>query len=440
MDGARQRAAEYMTAAGMAPGTIDAGELCREMLAEMERGLAGEPASLAMLPSYLDVAGSVPAGLRAIAIDAGGTHLRAALVSFDERRGPRLERESRAAMPDRRTPLPARSFYDRFAQLIAPLAARADRIGFCFSYPVAMQPGGDGRVLALAKEIDAPEVVGSMVLEELRSALRRAEAGHDHSCVLLNDTVACLLAGQAVAGFDRHDSFVGFVLGTGTNVCYREENRRISKLGGLADGGRQIINVEAGGFDRAPRGAADRRLDAASAASGRYLLEKMMGGAYLGPLVHQVLRDAADAGLLSPASAAGLEGLEVLETGELDRFLRHRLDGAGSDGPLDRRIAERDAAIACHLGDLVIERAALFAAVTLTAAAVRSAGDGGDPPPVALAIDGTTFYRLRGLQPYVRAHLDDLLVRRHGHRYRILSPENAPLVGAAIAALTATDA
>ena len=82
----------------------------------------------------------------------------------------------------------------------------------------------DGRLLKWTKEMKAPEVIGRFIGKGLLEALGRGGAGK--SVVLLNDTVATLLAGKA-ADKKRYGSYVGFILGTGTNIAYLEKNENI---------------------------------------------------------------------------------------------------------------------------------------------------------------------------------------------------------------------
>ena len=75
---------------------IDPPALVEDVLFEMDRGLKGMPSSLPMIPAYISPAqGTIP-GKTVVALDAGGTNLRAALIKFDES-GKALILESRKA-------------------------------------------------------------------------------------------------------------------------------------------------------------------------------------------------------------------------------------------------------------------------------------------------------------------------------------------------------
>jgi len=78
--------------------------------------------------------------------------------------------------------------------------------------------------------------------------------------VILNDTVVTLLMSVSTSYQMLYDSYVGFILGTGSDCCYVEEsNRSIDKLSGWDEAAGQIVNVESGAFAKAPRVAIEIR-------------------------------------------------------------------------------------------------------------------------------------------------------------------------------------
>ena len=90
---------EFLSARRMHFAAIDAGKCCDDFLAEMTRGLNGEPSSLAMIPTYIETAQEVPRGQPVIALDAGGTNLRVAAVTFDQSGKAVVEDLARHRMP-----------------------------------------------------------------------------------------------------------------------------------------------------------------------------------------------------------------------------------------------------------------------------------------------------------------------------------------------------
>lgn len=97
-----------------------------------------------------------------------------------------------------------------------------------------------------------------------------------------------------------------------------------------------------------------------------------------------------------------------------------------------------DAKMARRLGRMVYERAAVLTAIHLAAFAIRTGEGVEKDEPIAIAIDGSTYYKTKTIQfsDIVKQELDDMLVKRRNIHYEILPHiEDAPLIGAAIAAL-----
>ncbi len=100
------------------------------------------------------------------------------------------------------------------------------------------------------------------------------------------------------------------------------------------------------------------------------------------------------------------------------------------------RLPASDAVALYRLCDCLVERAAAMVAVNLGAVLLKS-GVGRDPRyPTCIAVDGTTFWQLRTFRLRVESHMRRLLVGVWERAWEITSVEDAPLLGAAIAALT----
>jgi len=67
----------------MNPAEIDFVALYEDIIAEMEKGLAGEHSSLEMIPTYIEPGRVMRSRGPVIVIDAGGTNFRSALVRLD---------------------------------------------------------------------------------------------------------------------------------------------------------------------------------------------------------------------------------------------------------------------------------------------------------------------------------------------------------------------
>jgi len=405
-------------------------------LDEMERGLAGKSSSLPMIPTYIETSRAVPRGERVVALDAGGTNLRVAVVSFDATGQRVVENLTRHRMPGVDEAMDREAFFRALAGVVLPAIDGRERIGFCFSYPAEITPERDGRLIQFTKEIKARGVDGELIGANLSRALSAAGASRPPRIVVLNDTVATLLAGRNALPDRRFDGFIGVVCGTGLNVAYVEQNARIRKTPGLDPAGSQIVNTESGSFARGIHGPVDDAFDATMATPGKYRHEKTISGAYLGALCLFAARAAARAGAMSAAAEPELARLPGLSTRELNDFLLFP-DGDGS--PLSAacgRLPASDAVALYRLCDCLVERAAAMVAVNLGAVLLKS-GVGRDPRyPTCIAVDGTTFWQLRTFRLRVESHMRRLLVGVWERAWEITSVEDAPLLGAAIAALT----
>lgn len=426
------RARGFLRASGMFHGDIDAPRCVEEFREEMEAGLCGRR-SLRMIPTFIEVDGAIPVGEPVIAMDAGGTNLRIALVEFDAKGEPRISAFERHRMPGLDGEIRAEVFFEILARHVRKVASRASRVGLSFSYPAEILPSRDGRILGLSKELRVAGVVGRLVGEQINAALQASGARGDLRFVVLNDTVGALLAGRAAHGGRRYSRYVGFVLGTGLNCAYVEANERVQKRGDLPAGGRQIINVESGAYARVPRGAVDLALDAASAEPGHYHLEKTISGAYLGVLCLRAFQMAAEEGLLSAGAKECLRSWRRLETPELEPFLGGETGGALHTA-LRRSGTADDLATACALVDLLIERGAKLCAVNMSAALLQGVSTGPADAPACITVDGSTFYRLRSYRERITAWVDRILAGRL--RYEVVSVESAALIGAAVGGIT----
>jgi len=409
---------------------IDRQGMISTFLSEMEKGLKGEPSSLRMIPSYVGVNGRIPEGTKAAVLDAGGTNFRSAVVSIP----PKVEDKKNQPMPGAKCDVTEDEFYAAFAEELKRVAPKATvrKFGWCFSYNCDATPELDAKLNCWTKGIKAPTIVGQYVGKEL---LKRLGGGQ---IAIVNDTVATLLAAKATEGDKTYSSYLGFILGTGTNTAYVEKNRNITKLSGLDPAGSMIINAESGSFDKLEQSAFDKAMDQKTMDPGHNPLEKMIAGGYLGGVGLEVYKAAAKAGLFSAKAAQTIAGLGSLETMDFDNFCAS-FKKEGRDNPLDVIFGDADdARMARRLGLPVFERAAVLTAIHLAAFCIKS-GEGVEASaPIAINADGSTYYKTRAI-PFaetVRRELDDMLVKRRNIHY-CMTPqvEDAPMVGAAIAAM-----
>ena len=402
----------FLKEIGFAPTREDRVAVMHAFEREADAAIAGAPSSLRMIDSCLPFSSVAPAtSAPVIVVDAGGTNLRVAAVRFTAG-GPQFSHLHRSRMPGTDGAVSADAFHAAIAaevDAVRALEPAAAGIGYCFSYECRSLPDGDAELVAWSKQVSAPEVIGQRVGAEL---VRRL-AGGPLPVVVLNDTVATLLAGLSCRGQECPGQ-IGFILGTGTNVACVEKGT--------------VRNAESGECDKMPRSPCDVAYDATLPDTGAAPFEKMVSGAYLGGVGHELLKAAARAGLID---GSGLDGLS-LSTRELDAF------GAGagdvsSPHPLAAALAPRDVPAAREIVRAVFLRAVSLTAAHLAAFVRRSAEAGRSP--VRITADGSTYWKTRTVDfdGLVRREIAELVP---DVPFEIVHIDEAPMVGAACGVAT----
>lgn len=408
---------------------IDMDLLVGLFLSEMNKGLGGEKSSLRMIPTYIEADNEFLTDTPVVAIDAGGTNFRSSLVSF--RSDGKLEMESirNFRMPGLDREVSKREFFETMAGFIKPFAEKAERIGFCFSYPSEIFPDKDGRLLQFCKEVQAPEVVGQIIGKSLLDALHTPYK----KIVLLNDTVATLLAGKSASFAKSYDSYIGYILGTGTNTCYIENNRNILKNPELDAKKSMIVNIESGNFGMAPRSDLDILFDSTTMNPGNYSFEKMFSGGYFGDLCLTILKASAGADLFSAEAAEKLNEISALPSGEANNFVSTKTSTDNILADCFNTMQDKNTAV--HIIDTLIDRAAKLVAANL-AAAVLKTGKGTEPGrPILITIDGTTFYKLHNLKARFEKYFFEFLSGERKRYVDFTEIAQSSLIGAALAGL-----
>ncbi|QIA09581.1 hexokinase family protein [Draconibacterium halophilum] len=418
---------EFLRSHKMTAKDVNMKEVVNAFLDEMAKGLAAKESSLLMLPTYIEADGEVKANEPVVAIDAGGTNFRAAKVYFDDNLKLVTENIKKAKMPGVEKELTKTEFFDTFASYLADYKNTSDKLGFCFSYAAEIFPNKDGKLIEWSKEVKAPDVVGEMIGEGLLKAMQTP----DKQLVLMNDTVSTLLAGKAARAVKAYDSYIGFILGTGTNTSYIEANKNITKTDGLNMEGSQIINIESGAFSLAPRTDIDIAFDNTTDNPGRYAFEKMFSGGYFGGLCTTALKTAAAEGVFSNPEV--FDNLKELTSEEVNNYV-HGIASARKVLP-GVFTNDSDKMLAAGIIDGLIERAAKLVAANLAAVILQTGKGKTHEKPILMTIEGTTFYKLHNFRRMFEEYLQDFLSGDNQRFYEIVEVENSSLLGAAIAAI-----
>lgn len=398
---------------------IDVAGSLAEFHKQMQLGLSGQTGSLPMIPTYLmNVDRSkIKTGEKNILIDAGGTNFRSAIGYFDEQGSVHIDNLRKTIMPASDRFLTKAEFYSTIAGNISRLLPHAKNIGFCFSYQVDMGKDVDGTVVMFSKEVKAPEVVGTKVGQETLVACKEY-SDTERKIAILNDTVATLLGGMANTS-EQFSAYLGYIYGTGTNVCYIENTANITKVKDLP-AGNMLVNTECGNFDGFVQGDFDKVTIARTAVPDKQLFEKMTSGKYLADIIYEAFRQAQAEGAFSGEAA-----LQPFTLKDVSDFL----SGSEFYGMFTN---EQDVAFATEICYELIRRAALLGAIANSALAIASCQD--KSLPVAIVCEGTTFNKLPNYRKYFEEYLSAILGSR-GISYKILQGEELNLIGTLMATM-----
>lgn len=410
---------EFVLKYGVHPDVADSGRIIGNFIDEMEEGLKGREKSLAMLPSYLS-ADFVPVkDKKYVVADAGGSNFRCGVAWLSDK-GAEIKVTGEAMMPGITGEVTAKEFYGTLAGHMKEALSQARDIGFCFSYPVEMEKNADGRLIQFTKEIKCKEAEGRMVGKSLLEA-----AGGERRVTILNDTVATLLGGKGVNRDPRHEGCLGFIYGTGVNICYEEERERIVKAGGGE--GRMIVNIEAGNFSGVPAGIIDERIERNTVNPGKYRFEKMTSGRYLGSIAAETLICAGKEGLFTVRITE--DKFPLITTRDLSEFAADP-ESVGTIASLFRN--DKDLETAYDIAESIISRAAKLCACIIAAAAHRYLES--EKKSFGIVAEGSTFYKLHGYRQKFEKYLSEL-TEKQGASYDIISGKGLNLAGALFAAM-----
>jgi len=409
---------------------------------EMGRSLAGEPSSLQMLPTYTDNPTGHERG-SFLALDLGGTNVRVLLVNLPgDGNAPtligdkfQLGREHITANGD--------VLFGAIARFVVGFLADHGldgryRMGFTFSFPIRQRSLARGELIAWTKGWTASGVVDQDVVERLNRALAKESAANVRVVSLNNDTTGT----QTARAYLDPACDAACILGTGTNICYREMVANIRKPIGPYDHEAMILNMESGNFNAAlPRNRYDKLLDDLSDNPGGQWEEKMVSGKYLGELARLVIVDICARGSLFGGRLPEL--FAVREGFGSERVCRIKEDADPDAAGVRALLADlgagsvdvEEARAVREIAWIVSDRAARIAASALVATVTKN-----DPESTrshAIAVDGSIYEKHPGFKMRMEETFGDLLGTRAG-RIRLELTHDGSGLGAAIIAAIAS--
>jgi hexokinase len=432
----------------------------------MEKGLAGLPGGMMMLPSFVDV---LPAGNERgeyYAIDLGGTNLRVLWILLGEQPGAVDDRDVREwpipkdcfdtdngtlmpwiadktlqVMADHGVHVPPANGTQTTAEGAPDLAPPT--VGFCFSFACKQKALNHGELLLWTKNFRGRGLIGQDVV----AALAQAFAARGVSVqipALLNDTVATLLARRYV----DPSTVASVILGTGTNCAYIESSARIGTLPKQQRfGSRMIVNTEWSevAAEALPRCQEDIWVDCASANPGRGLFEKLVSGLYLGEIARRLLLRCAEQGGLFSACASKSRRIRdaLLRTDALSSAFVAAIDQDASPNLTTvaacvesafgfSHVSLQDLRTTQEVCRLVCTRAARLCAAAIAAVLERCQTE--KDAPVVIGVDGSVFAKYGAFRQRLREALEETMGEGPASRVRLELTQDGSGEGAAFLA------
>jgi len=375
--------------------------ICKHFVNELTLGLKEDGHTLKMIPSYVT---NRPNGKETgsyLALDLGGTNFRVCEVYLEGDSKVRLT-QKKFTIPDYAKCGQSDVLFDFLADSVLAfitennIPSESDiPLGFTFSFPVNQTAIDKGYLMNWTKGFDCKDTVNKDVVALLNEALARKNV-KVHVSALVNDTVGTLMSHAYV----DPGTYVGVILGTGSNAAYVEKISAIPKWkGGPVQSGEMIINCEWGAFDNErvvlPFNKYDQKVDEESTNKGEQTFEKMISGMYLGEIVRQVIVELIQRRILfGGVSSPEMETPYKFETAYMSRIERdHTTDLIDTKLVLQEILnipypAPRDRRIVRRICELVATRAARLAAVGIAGVVTKMdrVNDG-----CTVAIDGSVY-------------------------------------------------
>ncbi|MDR0232791.1 MAG: hexokinase [Dysgonamonadaceae bacterium] len=385
--------------------------IANNLQVKIEEGLIKDGMEISDIPTHIVPKKDIKDG-KVLALDWGGTNFRAAIVEFKNGNPTILEAKKKPLSAKETTGFKQDDLHREMAALISELQnldKSVTQIGYCFSYPAKSELNGDATLLRWTKGIEISEMVGKPVGVSFLNYLNNHKSIDTTftNIKVINDTVACLFAGLSEAGYD---TYMGLIVGTGTNMASLMPLNKIEKLDSK-ETGLIPVNLESGNFQPPYLTVIDGLVDAMSNNKGFQRFEKAISGGYLGEIFKMVFCE---------------EKIKYdFDGGDLAKMIRNPDEYSEEKVAVARWIEDRSAKLVA---------ASLAGLVQVLIAQEKSIKN------ICLAADGSVFWsKHQNNKPYykelVAKELQSLLPA--GVSVAIIDEMSDPnLVGSAIAALS----
>ncbi|PHZ12954.1 putative glucokinase [Rhizopus microsporus ATCC 52813] len=420
--------------------------IVNSFMEEMQKGLNHKGASVPMIPSFVTGRPTGNETGKYLALDLGGTNLR--VCEFELKGdGNYSVRQQKYIISEELKTGDVRHLFDFIADCVDNFifefgsSEETLELGFTFSFPVNQTAINRGTLMQWTKGFSCRNAIDKDVVVMLQDAFLRKNV-QVHVAALVNDTVGTLMAHS----YRHPESFMGVILGTGTNAAYYEKLQNITKW----EGGEQafddmVINMEWGAFDLErrvlPYTAFDNKLDRESINPRKQPFEKMVSGMYLGEIARNVILHLVDRRLLfSGNSSSELNEQWSFETSYMSAIVADSLENLDET----RHILEDDLQItSTSLADrqmvqlicsFVGRRAARLSASGI-AAVLSFTGHIGKN--TTIAVDGSVYEFFPHVEEQMKETLSELLGQDMAQHIKFSLSRDGSGFGAAIIAMMA---
>lgn len=378
----------------------------------IEEGLKQDGQEILAIPTHIHPKEQLE-DEKVLALDWGGTNFRAAIVEYKAGKATIVEDVKHRLSAVETKGFNTDKLLEKMACFIAELKqldSQVTKIGYCFSYPAASRLNGDAILLRWTKGIDIPDMIGKPIGELLVKYLNNHKDINTTftDIKVINDTVACLFAGLPEQTPDQKpfDSYIGLIVGTGTNMASLMPLNKIEKLNNKEEGVIPV-NLESGNFNPPHLTVIDGLVDAMSNNKGSQRFEKTISGGYLG---------------------------EIFKTVFMFEKIKYNFDGGDLSAVINNPGKNKKEHV--DVANWIYTRSAKMVAASLAGLAQTLVAQNCDIKNIYLAADGTVFWS-NDFEQQVDAELKKLLPS--GVKITISAREKMKepnLVGSAVAALS----
>lgn len=262
-------------------------EIAWQFSAELRFGLDKNESRLKCLPTYVPI-NFLPLSGEVSVLDLGGSNLRAATVILENNQLQQVQSTTKAKMPwQRGKTFPKSDLLRLQHNLLVEAGIKPDSLlGYCFSFPTDNTVQGDAQLIKWTKGICIPEMKNDIIGQGLATYLKEISDIYVKDVTVINDTVACLLAGTIET---EADAYFGLIAGTGFNMAglvpASEVASWIKQEAKVPSTAYLPVNFESGNFSPLHLTTFDHELDKKSENYQEQLFEKAVSGMYLSRLL-----------------------------------------------------------------------------------------------------------------------------------------------------------